>query len=122
MVPYIDVEFEDQLGRGCRKKKQTQFLEDGQEPVRGRTRVKAGHGKEKAMKNFKKVLQNTTIKEYNNIQEMLNDENLSNEDEYKRMTEIEEIMKMGEKLLSDFRMKIFLLLGQRRTFVSCKVL
>ena len=53
---------------------------------------------------------------------MLNDENVSNEDAYKRMTEIEEIMKMGEKLLSDFRMKIFLLLEQSRTFVSCKVL
>ena len=98
MVPFGDIEFIDQLGRKYRKKKQTQFLEDEQEPVRGRTRVKAGDGKAKAMKHFKKVLQNTTNIEYNNITQMLNDENVNNEDAYKKMTEIEEGMETSEKI------------------------
>ena len=71
-------------------------MENEQEPVQGRTRVNAGHGKVKARKQFNRVLHNTSNKEYNGIQEMLNDESVSNEDAYKRMTEMEDNMKIGE--------------------------
>ena len=63
VFPYKEVEFFDQLGRGCRRKRQTQFLGDEQDPVRGRTRVKTGDGKAKARKQFNNVLRNTSNKE-----------------------------------------------------------
>ena len=44
------------------------------------------------------MLRNTSNKEYNDIQEMLNDENVSNEDAYKKLTEMEENMENGEKI------------------------
>ena len=44
------------------------------------------------------MIRNTSNKEYNDIQEMLNDENVSNADAYKRMTEIEDNMELGEKI------------------------
>ena len=60
VVPYREVEFLDQMGKWCRKRWQTQFLEDEQVPVRGRKKVKAGHGKAKAIEGFKRMLHQTT--------------------------------------------------------------
>ena len=94
VVPFKDVEFHNKLGRRCRRKKITKFYADEQEPVRGRTRVKVGDGKAeaKARKRFNRVLQDTSNKEYNDITQILNDENVSNEDKYKRLAEMAENM------------------------------
>ena len=96
VVPYKDVEFLDEMGRGFREKRKTRLLKDEQEPVRGRKQVKAGHGKAKARKDFKRMMYQTSNKEYNDIQEMLNDENVSNEDARKKLTEMEENMDSEE--------------------------
>ena len=63
-------------------------MEDEQEPVRGHKKVKVGNGKAKARKDFKRMLHQTSNKEYNDIQEMLGDDNVSNEDIEKKMAEI----------------------------------
>ena len=99
VVPYGDIEFLDQLGRGCRKKKHTQFLEDEQDLVRGRKKVKVGHGKVKARQDFTRMLYKTTNKRYNDIAKMLNYKNVSNEDACKKLAEIEEGMDIGEEIV-----------------------
>ena len=97
MIPWKDVEFFDQLGKGHRKKRKTQFLEDEQEPVRGRKQVKAGHGKAKAIEGFKSMMYRTTNKEYNDIIKMLMDHNVSNEDALKKLDDMQ-VFKDDERI------------------------
>ena len=83
--------------RGQRRKSQTMFLEDEQEPVLGRNKVKAGHKKlkaghenVKAGNDSRRKSRKSSNKEYNDITKMLNDNNVSKADACKKMTEIEE--------------------------------
>ena len=94
VVPWKDITFHNKMGRRCRRIKHTKFYADEQEPVRGRTRVKVGYGKAeaKARKRFNRVLQDTSNKEYNDISQILNDENVSNEEKLKRLAEMAENM------------------------------
>ena len=73
VIPYADVIFEENLGRGKRNKRKTAFYENEQEPVHGANKEKARHD------NSKKFLK-TMNKDYNGIVEMLGDNNVSNED------------------------------------------
>ena len=73
VIPYADIIFADNLGRGKRNKRKTAFYENEQEPVRGANKEKARHD------NSKKFLK-TMNKDYNGIVEMLGDNNVSNED------------------------------------------
>ena len=65
--------------------------------MRGRKKVKAGHGKAKARKGFKRMLHQTTNKEYNDIQEMLNDQNVSNEDALEKLNDMQ-VFKDDERI------------------------
>ena len=47
-VYHRDVEFCNKFERGHKIKRKTMFLEDEQEPVRGRTKVKVGYAQVKA--------------------------------------------------------------------------
>ena len=73
VIPYADVIFEENLGRGKRNKRKTAFYENEQEPVRGANKEKARHD------NKKRFLK-TMNKEYNNIKKMMGDNKVSNED------------------------------------------
>ena len=80
-------------------KRQTQFLENEQELVlrfckkvkEGHTKVKVGHKKIKAGHDSKRKPYKTSNTEYNDIQDMLNDNNVSNEYTYKKLVEIKKI-------------------------------
>ena len=84
VVPYRDVEFLKQLGGERRQKRQTMLLEDEQEPACGRKKVNTGHEKVEARQDFNRMLYKTSNKDYNDIQEMLNDNNVSNKDACKK--------------------------------------
>ena len=43
VVPYVDVKFCEDMGKGKRNKRQTEFYKNEQETAFGATMVKAGH-------------------------------------------------------------------------------
>ena len=79
-------------------------MEDEQEPVLGRKKVKAGHKKVKAGhrkvkagNDCRRRSSKTSNKEYNDITEMLNVNNVSKEDACKKTTKIEDRLKLVEE-------------------------
>ena len=71
------------MGRERRQKRQTEFYRNEQEPVCDAKKVKARH-------DSNRQLRKTLNKKYNNIQEMLGGNNVSNEDTCRKMVEIED--------------------------------
>ena len=85
-------------------------MEDEQDPVlhghkkvkEGHEKVKVGHEKVKARYDSKRNPLKTSNKEYNDIAKMLNDNNVSNADACKKMTEIEDRLNLAEESSVDF--------------------